>query len=56
MSDISPEVIKEYLEQLTPKELIVYKIAKEHLGSSFDLTLSIGFKKWLKVNNTKQSE
>ena len=37
-----------YLQQLNPKELIIYNIAKEHLGSSFNLELSIGFIKWKK--------
>ena len=33
------------------KEKIAYKIAKEHLGSSFNLEKSIGFQKWLKKNS-----
>ena len=35
--------IKEYLTTLTPEEMIAYNIAKEHLGSSFDIEKSIGF-------------
>ena len=38
-----------YINQLTPMELIVLKIAKEHLQTSFDLKKSIGYKTWLKT-------
>lgn len=41
-------LILEYLDQLNDKEKIAYKIAKEHLGSSFQLTQSIGYLAWLK--------
>ncbi len=43
------ELLEVYIKQLTDKELIVYKIAKDHLGSSFDLSLSIGFLEWKKT-------
>ena len=44
-----------YVQQLDPKELIIYNIAKDHLGSSFNLELSIGFIKWKKsyISNKK---
>ncbi len=38
-----------YTNQLSPMELIVLKIAKEHLQTSFDLKKSIGYKNWLKT-------
>ena len=38
-----------YINQLNPMELIVLKIAKEHLQTSFDLKKSIGYKNWLKT-------
>ena len=41
-------MIEEYIKQLSEDEKKVYKIAKEHLGSSFDIEKSIGYKKWLK--------
>ena len=41
--DASKEWTKEYINTLTPEENIAYKIAKEHLGSSFDIEKSIGF-------------
>jgi hypothetical protein len=37
-----------YINQLNPMEIIVLKIAKEHLQTSFDLKKSIGYKNWLK--------
>jgi len=38
--------IDEYVDQLSPQEQIVLKIAQEHLESSFDLVRSIGFIAW----------
>ena len=35
--------IKEYLESLTETERIALEIARNHLGSSFDISKSIGF-------------
>lgn len=35
-----------YIETLDKKELQAYNIAKNHLGSSFELIKSIGFIKW----------
>ena len=40
--------LDQYLEQLTEKEKQTYKIATEHLGSSFNLEKSMGFIKWMK--------
>ena len=42
------ENAKEYMNQLTEKERKVLTIAKEHLGSSFNLLKSNGYKRWLK--------
>jgi hypothetical protein len=42
---------KNYINSMDEKEKIAYKIAKEHLGSSFNLEKSIGFQKWLKKNS-----
>tara|TARA_Y100000748_G_scaffold249172_1_gene214051 strand:+ start:469 stop:645 length:177 start_codon:yes stop_codon:yes gene_type:complete len=38
-----------FLEQLNTKEKIAYEIARDHLGSSFDLSLSIGYLEWKKT-------
>jgi hypothetical protein len=44
----SQELQEKYIRQLTEKEQKTYNIAKEHLGSSFNLEKSIGFQEWLK--------
>ena len=44
----SQELQEKYIKQLTEKEQKAYNIAKEHLGSSFNLEKSIGFQQWLK--------
>lgn len=46
------ELIQKYVEQMTEQERLVLEIAKEHLGSSFDIEKSIGFVKWLSKQNT----
>jgi len=35
-----------YIKTLSEKELRAYIIAKTHLGSSFDLSKSVGFVQW----------
>ena len=42
------QYIIKYLEQLGDKEKIGYSIAKEHLGTSFDVAKSIGYITWKK--------
>lgn len=42
--------INNYIKSLSEIELKAYEIAKEHLGSSFDITKSIGFLNWIKKN------
>lgn len=50
--EITIDVLKtNYINSMDEKEKIAYKIAKEHLGSSFNLEKSIGFQKWLKKNS-----
>lgn len=39
---------QEYIDQLTEKERLVFEIAKEHLGSSFNIERSIGFQEFLR--------
>jgi hypothetical protein len=43
--------ITEYINQLTPIEQIVLKIAEEQLESSFDIKKSIGFVEWKTQTN-----
>ena len=50
-SDYSEEMqenIKQYLGQLTPIQKQALAIAKDHLGSSFNLVKSNGFISWVK--------
>lgn len=42
------KLIIEYLTQLSDLEIKAYKIAKAHLGSSFNLVKSNGFCDWIK--------
>lgn len=40
-----------YIAQLSEQEKIVFEIAKEHLGTSFDIIRSIGFLEWFESLN-----
>lgn len=44
------ENITKYIEQLTPIQKKAYLIAKEHLGSSFDVIKSNGYILWKRQN------
>lgn len=46
------KLIEEYISEFTEQERIVFNIAKEHLGSSFDIEKSIGFLEWLEKKKT----
>lgn len=46
----SIEIIEEYYKSLTEIEKLAMKIAKEDLGTSFNIEKSIGFLKWIKKN------
>lgn len=37
----------DYVSQLSPFEISVYRIAKSHLGTSFNLKKSNGYLKWI---------
>jgi len=39
--------IEDYINQLTPFEQSAHRIAKSHLGSSFNLIKSNGYIKWI---------
>lgn len=45
--------ILEYLEQLDDHHKKTYKIAYDHLGSSFNIYKSNGFKEWKQSNKNK---
>lgn len=44
---------KEYVNSLSDKERVAHNIAKKHLGSSFSLRKSIGFKQFVASKNKK---
>jgi hypothetical protein len=39
--------IEDYIKQLTPFEQSAHRIAKSHLGTSFNLIKSNGYMKWI---------
>ena len=43
------ELVIEYMNQLTEIEQKAYRIAKDHLGSSFNVVKSNGYNDWLKT-------
>jgi hypothetical protein len=43
-----PDLVEKYIATLSEKEQVTLNIAKKHLGSSFDIKISIGFRDWLK--------
>jgi hypothetical protein len=47
--------LNDYIAQLGEKEKIAYEIAKSHLGTSFSLKKSIGYKEWVKKNGNKKN-
>jgi hypothetical protein len=48
----SRDSVRAYLEQLTEKERLACIIAKDHLGSSFNILRSVGYLEW-KANSSK---
>jgi len=46
-----PSKVEQYLQQMTEREKIAYKIAIEDLQTSFDVVKCIGYQNWLKNNN-----
>jgi hypothetical protein len=47
--DSKEKQLDAYYQQLSPFERQTCDIAREHLGSSFDLARSNGFLRWLKT-------
>jgi len=43
---MDPLILNAFIEQLSPREKHVMKIAQEHLETSFSLEKSIGFREW----------
>ena len=46
---------EEYIASMSEKEKIAYLIAKEHLGTSFDIQKSIGYQTFIKTKTHKKS-
>ena len=47
------ELIQQYLDQMNEQERKAYIIAKDHLGTSFNVARSNGYIAWLKQNQQK---
>jgi len=47
VSDTADDDIQQYLSELSEIHKDAVKIAEDHLGSSFDIIKSNGFKEWL---------
>lgn len=45
------KLVDEYIKTLNEQELLILNLAKQHLGSSFDIEKSIGFIVWKTHNN-----
>jgi len=46
----SQEIINKYMNSLNELQKVALQIAKEDLGSSFNIEKSIGFLNWIKKN------
>jgi len=46
----SQEIINKYINSLNELQKVALQIAKEDLGSSFNIEKSIGFLNWIKKN------
>ena len=46
---------EEYIASMSDKERIAYLIAKEHLGTSFDIQKSIGYQTFIKRKTDKKT-
>jgi hypothetical protein len=47
--------IEEYVASLTPLQKKAFDIAKDHLGSSFNIHKSIGFLQWKENKENKEN-
>ena len=54
-NQIMTPIEEEYLKTLSEKERKAYEIAKDHLGSSFDLVKSNGFLRWKKEKESAKT-
>lgn len=50
---LSNPLVEEYLKSLSPKEYKAYEIAKNHLGTTFNIEKSNAFLRWKSERETK---
>ena len=55
MSEHTQTDIDLYLTSLNEQQRKAYNIAKRHLGTSFDIARSNGYKEWLKTQEYNES-
>ena len=48
--------IEQYIQSLTPIELLILELAQSHLESSFDIEKSIGYIEFLKNHNISNNK
>ena len=53
MSETADELITLYLASLNDREIQAYHIAKSHLGMSFNMLRSNGYKQWKKERDAR---
>lgn len=53
MSETADELIQLYLASLNDREIQAYHIAKSHLGMSFNMLRSNGYKQWKKERDAR---
>ncbi|MEX0598422.1 MAG: hypothetical protein WD512_18185, partial [Candidatus Paceibacterota bacterium] len=46
-------LIKQYIDEMTPMEKIIMELAEEHLETSFCIEHSVGFVTWIREKNIK---
>ena len=55
LNEETQSLVIEYISHLSDIEKKAYKIAKAHLGSSFNIVKSNGFNDWLKSRKLSQT-
>ena len=53
METMDTKLIEQYILSLNDQERKTLEIAKDHLGTSFNIVKSVGFIKWNETRSTK---
>ena len=53
MKTMDTKLIEQYILSLNDQERKTLEIAKDHLGTSFNIVKSVGFIKWNETRSTK---